>query len=121
MNAAAGAADYWTPENKDAEFPMPIMNNPYRWDRWSSRLIKSTDNIRMREITLGVNIPVKRHIEQLRVYFRSNNPFMIWGKYRKGFFKTTLTVSFQFHHTQMDGAHAGRFLENLQQEINKLK
>ena len=79
MNAAAGAADYWTPENKDAQFPMPIMNNPYRWDRWSSRLIKSTDNIRMREITLGVNIPVKRHIENLRVYFKSNNPFMIWS------------------------------------------
>ena len=79
MNAAAGAADYWTPQNKDAEFPMPIMNNPYRWDRWSSRLIKSTDNIRMREITLGVNIPVKRHIENLRVYFKSNNPFMIWS------------------------------------------
>ena len=46
-----------------------------------------------------------------------NNPFMIWGKYRRGLFKTTLTISFQFHHTQMDGAHAGRFLERLQEEI----
>ena len=49
-----------------------------------------------------------------------NNPFIIWGKYRKGFFRTTLTVSFQFHHTQMDGAHAAKFLDRLQQEINKL-
>lgn len=49
-----------------------------------------------------------------------NNPFMIWGRYRKGWFKTTLTVSFQFHHTQMDGAHAARFLDLLQKEINKL-
>ena len=49
-----------------------------------------------------------------------NNPFMIWGRYRKGWFKTTLTVSFQFHHTQMDGAHAARFLDLLQQAINKL-
>ncbi len=47
-----------------------------------------------------------------------NNPFMIWGKYRKGFFKTTLTVSFQFHHTQMDGAHAAAFLDALQREID---
>lgn len=47
-----------------------------------------------------------------------NNPFMIWGKYRKRLFKTTLTVSFQFHHTQMDGAHAARFLDLLQQEIS---
>lgn len=46
-----------------------------------------------------------------------NNPFMIWGRYRKGFFKTDLTVSFQFHHTQMDGAHAAKFLELLQKEI----
>ena len=49
-----------------------------------------------------------------------NNPFMFWGKYRKKFLRFYLPVSFQFHHTQMDGAHAGRFLENLQQEINKL-
>lgn len=50
-----------------------------------------------------------------------NNPFMIWGKYRRRFFKTTLTVSFQFHHTQMDGAHAGRFLELLQKNIKDIK
>ena len=50
-----------------------------------------------------------------------NNPFMIWGKYRKKLFRYELPVSFQFHHTQMDGAHAGRFLENLQNEINGLR
>ena len=50
-----------------------------------------------------------------------NNPFMFRGKYRKKFLRFYLPVSFQFHHTQMDGAHAGRFLENLQQEINNFK
>ena len=50
-----------------------------------------------------------------------NNPFMIWGKYKRHWLKTTLTVSFQFHHTQMDGAHASRFLNQLQREINGLK
>lgn len=50
-----------------------------------------------------------------------NNPFMIWGKYRRRFFRTTLSVSFQFHHTQMDGAHAGRFLELLQRNIRSVK
>ena len=49
-----------------------------------------------------------------------NNPFLIWGKYKMRFLRTTLTVSFQFHHTQMDGAHAACFLNNLQEEINKL-
>ena len=47
-----------------------------------------------------------------------NNPFLIWGKYKRCFLKTTLMVSFQFHHTQMDGAHAARFLDELQKEIN---
>ena len=50
-----------------------------------------------------------------------NNPFLIWGRYHKGLFKTTLKLSFQFHHTQMDGAHAGRFLRCLQENILALK
>lgn len=50
-----------------------------------------------------------------------NNPFMIWGRYKKKLFKYYLSISFQFHHTQMDGAHAGRFLANLQKEINNLR
>ena len=49
------------------------------------------------------------------------NPFMIWGKYKRGLFKTTLSVSFQFHHTQMDGAHAAKFLDFLQREIDSVK
>lgn len=49
-----------------------------------------------------------------------NNPFMIWGAYRRHWFKTRLTVSFQFHHTQMDGAHAARFLGKLQDVINSI-
>ena len=50
-----------------------------------------------------------------------NNPFIIWGKYRKKWLRYELPISFQFHHTQMDGAHAGRFLENLQKQIKALK
>ena len=48
------------------------------------------------------------------------NPMVMWGKYSKRWFKTILPISFQFHHTQMDGAHAGKFLANLQNEINRL-
>lgn len=49
-----------------------------------------------------------------------NNPFMIWGRYRRKAFRYYLSISFQFHHIQMDGAHAGQFLRNLQKEINRL-
>lgn len=50
-----------------------------------------------------------------------NNPFIIWGKYRKKWFRYELPISFQFHHTQMDGAHAGKFLASLQEKIDRLK
>lgn len=50
-----------------------------------------------------------------------NNPFIIWGRYKKKWFRYYIALSFQFHHTQMDGAHAGRFLANLQNEISSLK
>ena len=50
-----------------------------------------------------------------------NNPFILWGKYKKKFLKYYLTISFQYHHTQMDGAHAGKFLANLQEEIYNFK
>ena len=50
-----------------------------------------------------------------------NNPFLIWGRVQRKGFKSALPISFQFHHTQMDGAHAARFLDVLQREITALK
>ena len=50
-----------------------------------------------------------------------NNPFIIWGRYKKKWFRYYLPLSFQFHHTQMDGAYAGRFLANLQKEIKGIR
>ena len=47
------------------------------------------------------------------------NPMVLWGKYRKGILKTTLPISFQFHHVQMDGGHGARFLEELQKTISE--
>lgn len=50
-----------------------------------------------------------------------NNRAMAIISNNRRLWKRTLTVSFQFHHTQMDGAHASRFLENLQKGIRNLK
>lgn len=49
-----------------------------------------------------------------------NNPFLIWGRYRQKLLRTTLPISFQFHHTQLDGIPAARFLDCLQTEIQSL-
>ena len=45
------------------------------------------------------------------------NPMVMWGKYRKGWFRMVLPISFQFHHVQMDGGDGARFLELLQREM----
>jgi chloramphenicol O-acetyltransferase type A len=48
------------------------------------------------------------------------NPMVMWGRYRKSWLKITLPISFQFHHVQMDGGHAARFLDELQKTINTI-
>ncbi|MBO7314276.1 MAG: chloramphenicol acetyltransferase [Alistipes sp.] len=50
-----------------------------------------------------------------------NNPFVVWGKYRKGLWRTTLPISFQFHHTQMDGPISTGFLNRLQEVFNEIE
>lgn len=41
-------------------------------------------------------------------------------KWKFRLMRTTLTISFQFYHTQMDGAHAGLLLKLLQRNINEI-
>ena len=48
------------------------------------------------------------------------NPFLAWGRYRKKWFRYYLPISFQFHHVQMDGAQAGKFLANLQRFMDTI-
>ena len=48
------------------------------------------------------------------------NPMVLWGRYRKKWLKVSLPISFQFHHVQMDGGHAARFLEELQKVIKAI-
>lgn len=73
-------------------------------------------------MVIGTSAIVETEIDGvINMYSGFNNPFLIWGKYRRKFFRYYLPVSFQFHHTQMDGAHAGTFLENLQKEMNDLR
>lgn len=48
------------------------------------------------------------------------NPMVMWARYRKRWFKTTLPISFQFHHAQMDGMQAATFLKLMQDEIQRV-
>jgi len=46
---------------------------------------------------------------------------LMWGKYRRRWLRTTLPISLQFHHVQMDGGEAAAFLDILQKEIKQIK
>lgn len=46
---------------------------------------------------------------------------LAWGRYRRHWFKTTLTVSLQFHHAQLDGRQAALFLERLQKIVETIR
>jgi len=80
--------DYWTPDNRDAEFPNP-------------RGIRSGDNpkymstmgyfdasyVKIRALTLGYTLDEKfmksLGIERLRLYFTAQNPFVFFSPYHK--------------------------------------
>ena len=49
-----------------------------------------------------------------------NNPFLVWGRFKRRWFRTTLSISFQFHHAQFDGRQAALFLERLQTTLNTM-
>lgn len=79
-------------------------------DLGQSHMVVGTSALARYEIDGAVNI-------YAGIY---NNPFLIWGRYRKKLLRTTLPISFQFHHTQLDGIPAAQFLERLQSEIKNL-
>ena len=68
--------DYWTPENTDAYYPAP------NWNKWvnreaSTRFLQDASYMRMKNITLGYNVPknilTKLNISKLRLYVTGEN------------------------------------------------
>lgn len=106
---------------------VPFSKNLYQFNedylRLTAQVAKTNENYDIADrMVIGTSALAKHEIDGAFGMYSGifNNPFMIWGGYRKSWFKTLLTVSFQFHHTQMDGAHAARFLNLLQKEIEEL-
>ena len=73
-------------------------------------------------MTVGTSAVVETELDCIVNQYSGifNNPFLAWGRYKHGWLKTTLPISFQFHHAQMDGGHAALFLEELQKRIRKV-
>lgn len=107
---------------------IPFSNDLQRFNRDYLRLTRQvaascTDHDLTDSMVIGTSALVSCEIDGAVGMYSGvfNNPFLIWGRYRRRWLRTILTVSFQFHHTQMDGAHAASFLDCLQEEIRKVK
>ena len=90
----------------------------------TSRAAKSCQSIFEEEyMVVGTSALVATELDSIVNQYTDKflNPMVMWGRYRKSWFKKRLPISFQFHHTQMDGAHAAKFLDLLQREIDGLK
>ena len=107
---------------------IPVSDNLEQFDRDYRKLTgqvrESGENFELSEdyMVIGTSALAGYEIDgAVNIYAGCyNNPFLIWGKYRKKWLCATLPVSFQFHHTQLDGIPAAEFLERLQREIDQL-
>lgn len=79
--------DYWTPNNPTNEFPRldaGLAEMDYEY------VLRYQDGsfIKMKNLTLGYTIPSgiisQINISKARVYFSSNNPFILYSKLEKG-------------------------------------
>ena len=75
--------DYWTPSNTGAEWQKPILSTS-GGDAYASLLgFKEASFIKMRNISLGYNIPSsackKAGINNVKVYVQVQNPFTVYS------------------------------------------
>ena len=106
---------------------IPFSDDIQQFNRDYSELTKQTANecqstFLEDHMVIGTSAMIETELDCIVNQYTDQfcNPMVMWGKYRKGLFKTTLPVSFQFHHVQMDGGHAAKFFANLQKEINRI-
>ena len=71
------ALDSWTEDNKDAKYPQYIYGDPNNATKDSSRFLYSGNFLRISNMTLGYNVPVKYTkkllIQKLRAYISVDN------------------------------------------------
>lgn len=106
--------DYWTPDNRDAEFPNPrgirSGDNP---KYMSTMSYFDASYVKIRAITLGYTLDQQfmrsLGIEKLRLYFTAQNPFVLFSPYHKMSGMDPETNSFG-NENQAVNSYAKRFL-----------
>lgn len=69
----------WEKEGDIATHPKAVYGNTSNSNSTSSRYLETASYLRLRNLTIGYNIPVKKYISQLRVYLSGENLFVISG------------------------------------------
>ena len=89
----------------------------------TSKVVKECKSVFLEDyMVVGTSAMIETELDCIVNQYtdKFSNPMVMWGKYRKGWFRTWLPISFQFHHVQMDGGDGARFLELLQRVIKGL-
>ena len=83
VNHHTDMLDYWTPQNTDTNIPRPVIGDPNGNNRLSSRFIENGDFIKLQNIELGFNVPLKdtKIVQRARVYASGQNVLTI-SKYK---------------------------------------
>lgn len=87
------------------------------------RLSGETYDLMDTRMSIGTTALIRHDIDAI-VNGRSghwNTPFIAWSRYRHGLIRTTLPLTFQFHHAQMDGTPAATFLDRLQEAASTFR
>jgi TonB-linked SusC/RagA family outer membrane protein len=84
VNQLTTVLDRWTPTNTNTSIPRAVFNDPNNNGRFSSRWIEDGSYVRLKNVTLGYNLPTalinKAHIGSLRVYVSGQN-LITWTDY----------------------------------------
>ena len=107
--------DYWTPDNRDAEFPNPrgirSGDNP---KYMSTMSFFDASYVKIRALTLGYTLDQKfmrdLGITKLRLYFTAQNPFVLFSPYHKMSGMDPETNSFGNENQAVNTSYAKRFL-----------
>ena len=76
--------NYWTPTNKSAAHPLPILNNPLISARLTStRFLHSSDYVRLKELSLSYRLPnhvtKALHLNTASLSLTANNLFYLYA------------------------------------------
>ncbi len=82
-NSSTDMLNYWTPTNTNTNVPRPVIGDPNGNGRDSNRFIESGNYIKLQNLQIGYNIPIKanKYIQRAKIYANGQN-LLTLTKYR---------------------------------------